>query len=215
MSHWLLQISSGTGPNEVRRFVALLAAFMERRCAELALEVRSVGFYGDEDFPRSAELVLRGAAQGQLASYLGTHVLVARSAQRGRRSRKRWFAGMSLHAIYDSTSDTNLVAAADLEISTARAGGPGGQHVNTTDSAVRLRHKPTGISIRVASERSQHQNKRRALERLQHILFERAAQASEYAQHKRRDSHYQFERGSAVCEWTTNSRSSALAPLRQ
>jgi protein subunit release factor B len=60
MTRWLLQISAGAGPEEVRRFVAMLAVSMEERCRELGLEVDSVGFYGDERLPSSAEIVLHG-----------------------------------------------------------------------------------------------------------------------------------------------------------
>jgi peptide chain release factor 2/peptide chain release factor len=93
-----------------------------------------------------------GEAPALLADFIGTHVLVAKSGRRGRNSRKRWFAGVSLHASSEPSSALIEIAASEVEITASRAGGPGGQHVNTTDSAVRVRHKGSGVTVRVASE---------------------------------------------------------------
>jgi peptide chain release factor 2/peptide chain release factor len=190
--------------------VAQLAAELSGHCQTLHLALVSTTVHGDESAPRSVEIELQGDAPMALASSIGTHVLVARSGRRGRRSRKRWFAGVSMHPAPQSAADLVELRPADLEITTARAGGPGGQHVNTTDSAVRVRHKATGVSVRVASERSQHHNRRRALERLRAILGEREQTRRGARQRDLRLSHYQFERGSAVQQWTTSTRGPGL-----
>ncbi len=210
MSHWILQISSGVGPVEVRHFVALLVDELCRRCRAGGLVIGSVssrGHGGDQagngqDAPRSVEIEVHGDAPAVMAGYLGTHVLVARSRQRGHRARKRWFAGVRLYPHARRTANAVMIQLSEVEMTAARAGGPGGQHVNTTSSAVRVRHKPSGIAVRVASERSQHQNKRRALERLAEILGERRAAESEKHDRNMRRHHYRIERGSPVKEWS-------------
>ena len=86
----------------------------------------------------------------------------------------------------------------EIEFQTCRSGGKGGQHVNKTESAVRATHKASGISVRVESERSQHANKKRALELLAVKL---AAQHAERLDQHAADAHaqlYQLERGNAV-----------------
>jgi peptide chain release factor 2/peptide chain release factor len=195
-----LLISSGTGPAEVRRFVALLAARLEQLAAARGLEVcEVVSSGGDADAPRSITLRLRGDVVPQLTGELGTHVLVQRSARRGRAARKRWFASVSLHPRRaDDGADATEIPRETLEITACRAGGPGGQHVNKVSSAVRVHHLPTGIAVRSAGARSQHANLEQALRRLAGLLRERAEAGRAADRATRRHSHYQLERGQAV-----------------
>src|SRR6185436_3993113 len=95
MSAAVLQVSAGTGPVEVRRFVALLAEHLTERCLEQGCVVSSVVVHGDEAAPGSVEIHL-AAAPAAVAELAGTHALVARSSDRGKRARKRWYAGVKL-----------------------------------------------------------------------------------------------------------------------
>ena len=210
MSRWTIQISAGAGPVEVRRFVALLAREMVNHCRQGGVAIATIIVVGDENAPKSVAIEVEGDAPSIMGCHLGTHVLVARSRDRGRHSRKRWFAGVSLHPASVPQDVAIKIHPSEIEVTATRAGGPGGQHVNTTDSAVRIRHKPSGISVRVASERSQHQNRSRALARLVAILTQKQQSRRDVSSRDRRLSHYRFTRGSAVREWTYDKRSSAL-----
>lgn len=200
-------MSAGTGPAEVRGFVAHLAARLEDTCLRRGLRVTETVTVGDEHAPRSVTIHVAGRAPELLADLLGTHALVARSPERGRRARKRWFAGVSVHP--DAAGEPGAHAAldpADVAVTAARAGGPGGQHVNRTSSAVRAAHRPTGISVRVTEERSQHANRRRALARLAAILAARARDDRDRRHAAQRKAHYHFPRGNPVRTWRLNQR---------
>ena len=201
MSDHDLLITSGVGPTEARRFVAQLAARLEQLAEARGLEVREVvASGGDADAPRSITLRVRGDVLGLLAGELGTHVLVQRSATRGRASRKRWFAAVSFHAAPadDAHADITTIPRDSLVITACRAGGPGGQHVNKVSSAVRVQHLPSGIAIRSAGARSQKANLDQALRRLVVMLRERADARRAAGEAQRRATHYQLERGRAV-----------------
>ena len=197
-----LLITSGVGPTAARRFVARLAAHLEQLAEQRGLEIREVVSSGDAEAPRSITLRVRGDAMNQLAGELGTHVLVQRSTSRGRSSRKRWFAAVSLHAPSDDGADADADAAAiprdALVITACRAGGPGGQHVNKVSSGVRVLHVAPGIAIRSAGARSQHANLDQALRRLAAVLRERADARRAADQAVRRGVHYRLERGRAI-----------------
>ncbi|MCB9741407.1 MAG: peptide chain release factor-like protein [Alphaproteobacteria bacterium] len=197
-----LLVSAGTGPEEARRFVALLAAWLEAECARRGLEVAQVLASGPEGAPRSVCLRVHGEAS--LADLLGTHALVARSARRGKRARKRWFVGVTLTAAH--TAPPVALDPREVLITACRAGGPGGQHVNTCASAVRAAHGPSGLSVRVASERSQHANRRLALERLGEALAARAQQQRDDRRDRRWRQHHQLERGRPTRTWQTDAR---------
>jgi len=155
---------------------------------------------GDLDAPRSVTLRLRGDVLGQLGGERGTHVLIHRSTARGRASRKRWFAAISLHAAPADEPAVHLatIPRDTLEITACRAGGPGGQHVNKVASAVRVHHLPSGIVVRSAAARSQHANLDDALRRLAGVLRERAEARRMTAQAALRTAHYRLERGRPV-----------------
>jgi peptide chain release factor 2/peptide chain release factor len=199
---WIVQVSAGMGPAEVRAFVARLAARLEDECEARGLRVTEVVTVGDAEAPGSVAIHVLGRASVALADLIGTHALVARSPGRGRRARKRWFAGVSVHpAPQADAAGAAALDLADIEITAARAGGPGGQHVNRTASAVRAVHRPTGIAVRAAEERSQHANRRRALARLAAILAARAHAHADRQRAVRRDAHYAFTRGNPVRTW--------------
>jgi protein subunit release factor B len=197
---YAVQISSGVGPVEARRFVPLLAARLERACAERGLAVLDVVSSGDDDAPRSITLHVAGDAMAALVSEVGSHELVCRSADRGRAARKRWFAAVTLHAMPVPVPVVGAVLPArdDLVITACRAGGPGGQHVNKVSSAVRVQHVPSGLAVRSAGERSQKANLDHALHRLAALLTERAQAATDAGERARRLAHYRVERGRAV-----------------
>jgi protein subunit release factor B len=194
-----LLITSGVGPPEARRFAALLAIRLEALAEERGLEVSDVVATGDPEAPRSITLRLRGPMT-KLLDQLGTHALIQRSDKRGRASRKRWFAAATAHPAPSAPVETSSAAIPReaLEIIACRAGGPGGQHVNKVSTAVRVRHIPSGITIRSAGSRSQRANLDQALRRLAAVLHDRAEAARAGAAAARRDAHYRLERGRPI-----------------
>jgi peptide chain release factor 2/peptide chain release factor len=203
---YALQVSAGDGPVEVRRFVALLGERLVEVCRERGLVLGEVALHGDEDAPWSVELVVEGEAPSALAEELGTHALVARSPDRGRASRKRWFAGVSLHRLEEDGEPAVTVDDRDLEVTATTAPGPGGQHVNKTATAVRVRHRPSGITVRVADERSRRQNLRRAVERIAALLGRAAAERKAAGGAARRIAHHRLVRGAPVRVYRLGAR---------
>lgn len=200
-----LQITSGVGPVEVRWFVARLAPALAALLRERGLEVGAISTHGDADAPDSATLTLAGDVSPRVADLLGTHAWICRSPTRGRNGRKRWFVGVSLHADAPdahSASDAVRIDPADLDIRTCRSGGAGGQHVNTTDSAVIVFHRPSGLRVRSEGERSQHANRSAALARLGQLLAAARRDEAARAEAARRRMHTRVVRGEPVRVWT-------------
>jgi protein subunit release factor B len=155
------------GPVEVREFVRLLADELVGELPERGAVVESVIVHGSATEPSSVDLAVL-AEREAMTDLLGTHALLHQSPRRGRRSRKRWYAAVScVEAPLVTAIEVDM---RDVVFETCRAGGAGGQHINKTESAVRALHAPSGLSVRVESERSQLQNKRRAVAALADML---------------------------------------------
>ena len=161
-----LQITSGRGPVECCRVVALV---LERILKQAQTRKLKVEIVEKEAGPAnrtllSAVIALEGAGCDTLVEeWEGTVLWIARSPYRIHHRRKNWFVGVQTFLLSESREATEN----EIRYETLRASGPGGQHVNKTESAVRAVHIPSGISVVASDQRSQWQNKKLATERLQ------------------------------------------------
>jgi peptide chain release factor len=114
------------------------------------------------------------------------------SPYRSNHRRKNWFVGIN---ILEPNIENDQLKLSDVKFETMRASGPGGQHVNTTDSAVRVKHIPTGITTIASEERSQHSNKKLALIRLTCLLKALDKKQELKKKNEKREKHSQLERG--------------------
>lgn len=175
------EVHSGAGGTDSQDWAEMLLRmyqrWAERRGFEVELDERSEG---QEAGISSATFIVRGRyAFGMLAAERGVHRLVRISPFDSQARRHTSFASFTAVPFLEELSGEVEIEEKDLRIDTYRASGAGGQHINTTDSAVRITHLPTGVVVSCQNERSQHQNKARALQILAAKLADLARQERE------------------------------------
>ena len=192
-----MQITSGRGPAECCRVVALVLEKILKQAVAKGVKTEVVE---RETGPLnrtllSAVISLQGRDYHALIEdWEGSVQWIAKSPYRIYHKRKNWFVGVQTFTLSESQEATE----AEIRYETLRASGPGGQHVNKTESAVRAVHIPTGMSVVASDQRSQWQNKKLATERL---LLKLASWSIEQAMIQAQEnwvSHNHLQRGNPV-----------------
>ncbi len=205
----VVQINSGAGGVDAADWAQMLLRMLLRYCERKGWKIQVLDEQaGEEAGIKSATVVVDGDyAYGLLKAEMGVHRLVRISPFDAQARRQTSFAAVTVSPDIDDDVDIDINEG-DLRIDYYRAGGAGGQHVNKTESAVRITHLPTGIVAQCQNERSQHKNKAQAMRVLRSRLYdhaqaEREAEAAEAAKDKKK------------IEWGSQIRSYVLAPYRQ
>jgi peptide chain release factor len=197
MEQKIIQVTSGKGPEECERVVAKVLEKILRHARTSQLEVTIIESVKGR-MPGTLLSAMISVKGKELPTFCkqweGSIQWIAQSPYRKFHKRKNWFVGVVIHDITKQMQWNEK----DVTYQTMRASGPGGQHVNKTESAVRATHVPSGVSVTASAERSQLMNKKEATERLKNKLIGwQLEQANEKIQDQWMENNL-LERGNAV-----------------
>jgi peptide chain release factor 2 len=204
----LVSINAGAGGTESQDWAEMLLRMYARWAERKGFKIEELDRQpGDEAGIKSATIGVEGEwAYGWLRAEAGVHRLVRISPYDSQARRHTSFASVFIYPDIDETIKVEIDDK-DLRIDVMRSGGAGGQHVNKTESAVRVTHLPTGIAVHSDGERSQHKNKATAMRILRSKLFE-------VEQKKQEEKMGNIHAQKKAIEWGSQIRSYVLAPYR-
>lgn len=204
----VLEINAGAGGTEACDWADMLLRMYKMWAEKNGHKLSQLNYQeGDVAGIKSVELEIKGDfVYGLLKGENGVHRLVRISPFNSQGKRMTSFASVFVHPMVDERIEID-VNPADLDWDTFRASGAGGQHVNKTESAVRVRHLPSGIVVECQEERSQHMNRDKAIQMLKSRLYERELE-------RQRAERDKVEAGKMKNEWGSQIRSYVLDDRR-
>jgi peptide chain release factor 2 len=205
----IVQVTSGAGGVDASDWAQMLLRMLIRYCERHNWKVEVLEETPAEEAGiKQATIAVAGDyAYGLLKAETGVHRLVRVSPFDANGRRQTSFAAVQVTADIDDDIEVDIDEG-DLKIDTYRAGGAGGQHVNKTDSAVRITHVPTGIVVQCQNERSQHANKAKAMKMLRSKMYD-------YELAKREAKAAEDAKARLKIEWGSQIRSYVLFPYQQ